>query len=69
MKKELYELVNAWKAKEKTFYIYEGVIYQYGKIKDLKHKDRFFRVCKADNWENKLKEDLNNGWNIVNVKE
>lgn len=67
MKYQLHEIVNVKVAKEKTFYVFEGIVYQYGKVKNLKHEDRFFRVCKADNIEVKLAEDLKDGWTIVNL--
>lgn len=65
MEKQIYEVLNAWKAKEKTFYIYQGVVYHYGKIKHIKHQHRFFRVCKAENYQVKLKENIAEGWKVI----
>lgn len=67
MDKRIYEIIDARMAKEKTFYIFEGIVYQYGKVKNLQYKDRFFRVCKADNVKTKLDDDLKDGWTLVNL--
>ena len=64
MEKELAKLISARKANEKTFYIYKGVVYAYGKIKKLKHEERFRRICKADNYEEKLKDDIKLGMKV-----
>ena len=64
MKKELYELISVRKAREDVLYIYNGTVYAYSKIKRLKHKDRFREICSADNYEEKLADDIQAGWKI-----
>ena len=66
---KLYEIVSSRRAKEDCFYIYEGVVYAYSKIKTLKHEDRFRRVCSSENYKDKLENDLNNGFHIEIIKQ
>ncbi len=65
------ELISSRQAREDVFYIYNGEVFAYSKIKNLKHKDRFRRVCSTDNYREKLKYDLSNGFIdiIIGAKE
>lgn len=69
MTKEIHELISARKAKEDVLYIYQGTVYAYGKLKNLKHKERFREICSADNYEEKLADDIQAGWKIEIIKD
>lgn len=69
MPKEIHELISARKAQEDVLYIYNGMVYAYGKLKRLKHKDRFRIICSADNYKEKLSDDIQAGWKIEIVGE
>ena len=69
MSKEIHELISARKAQEDVLYIYNDIVYAYGKLKRLKHKDRFRIICNADNYKEKLADDIQAGWKIEIVGE
>ena len=56
MKKELYELISARKAREDVLYIYNGTVYAYGKIKRLNVSGR----RKTGRWYTSRLENTNN---------
>lgn len=66
--KHISEIISARKADEGTFYLYDGIIYAYGKIKRLKYKERFRRICKAENYEVKLKDDFDAGMKLMIIE-